>query len=180
MGVGFVFWGFILWTNPSTCVMLPLVPYRFFFCCCLNLFSNTVLLQGTQAERETPTHQPQPTSHTDSQLLNTDPLVVIRSPQSSSLSPPPCKVQSHLSLHYHSQVCWSLIKHNAVYLHSNQHPTYQALCQIPQPPIHPPPLQLGSHLLLPCPPSTPSHLPFHSAPVSQMPLQHPPISLQLL
>nr|XP_046256077.1 forkhead box protein J2 isoform X2 [Scatophagus argus] len=47
--------------------------------------SKAVLLQGTQAERgQSPPHQPQPTSHTDS-------LGAIQSPQSASLSPPPCK-----------------------------------------------------------------------------------------
>ncbi|XP_022612438.1 forkhead box protein J2-like isoform X3 [Seriola dumerili] len=47
---------------------------------------------GTQADRGPSPHQPQPTSHTDHQLLNTDSLGAIKrqSPQSASLSPPPC------------------------------------------------------------------------------------------
>ncbi|XP_078108813.1 forkhead box protein J2 isoform X3 [Sander vitreus] len=55
--------------------------------------SNTVLLQdsqvpGTEAER--------PPSHTDHQLLNTEPLGAIQQqpPHSASLSPPPCKQPS--------------------------------------------------------------------------------------
>ncbi|XP_070822605.1 forkhead box protein J2 [Chaetodon trifascialis] len=46
---------------------------------------------GTQAERGPSPRQPQPTSLTDHQLLNTEPLGAIQSPQSASLSPPPCK-----------------------------------------------------------------------------------------
>ncbi|XP_056236214.1 forkhead box protein J2 isoform X1 [Seriola aureovittata] len=51
---------------------------------------------GTQADRGPSPHQPQPTSHTDLQLLNTAALGAIKrqSPQSASLSPPPCKQQS--------------------------------------------------------------------------------------
>ncbi|XP_035528507.1 forkhead box protein J2 [Morone saxatilis] len=49
---------------------------------------------GTQAAREPSPHQPQPTSHTDQRLLNAEPLGGIQSPQSASLSPPPCKQQS--------------------------------------------------------------------------------------
>ncbi|XP_041797889.1 forkhead box protein J2 [Chelmon rostratus] len=49
---------------------------------------------GTQAERGPSPHQPQPISHTDHQLLNTEPLGAIQSPQSVSLSPPPCKQPS--------------------------------------------------------------------------------------
>ncbi|XP_040900137.1 forkhead box protein J2 isoform X2 [Toxotes jaculatrix] len=51
---------------------------------------------GTQADRGPSPHQPQPTSHTDRQLLNTERLGAIeqQSPQSASLSPPPCKQPS--------------------------------------------------------------------------------------
>lgn len=48
---------------------------------------------GTQAERGPSPHHPQPTSYTDHQLLKTEPLGV-QSPQSASLSPPPCKQPS--------------------------------------------------------------------------------------
>lgn len=140
----------------------------------LHLFSNTVFLQGTQAEREPSPHQPQPTSHTDYQLVNADPLGAIQSPQSASLSPPPCKVESLLSPRCHSQVCCPFLNIISFYLHSNQHPTYQAPCQISPSLIRLSLLQLDSHLLPPCPPSTLSHFPFRPAPLcpSPLPLQH--------
>ncbi|XP_070768277.1 forkhead box protein J2 isoform X3 [Enoplosus armatus] len=51
---------------------------------------------GTQAQRGPSPHQPQPTSHTDHQLPNTEPLGGIQqhSTQSASLSPPPPKQPS--------------------------------------------------------------------------------------
>ncbi|KAM9352828.1 forkhead box protein J2 [Symphorus nematophorus] len=48
----------------------------------------------TQADRGASPHQKQPTSHTDHHLLNTEPLGANQSPQSASLSPPPCKQPS--------------------------------------------------------------------------------------
>lgn len=51
---------------------------------------------GTQAERGPSPHQPQPTSHTDHQHLDTEPLGAVQqqSAQAASLSPPPCKQPS--------------------------------------------------------------------------------------
>uniref|UniRef100_A0A4W6D8P8 Forkhead box protein G1 n=1 Tax=Lates calcarifer TaxID=8187 RepID=A0A4W6D8P8_LATCA len=50
----------------------------------------------TQSDRGPSPHQPQLTPHTDRQLLNPEPLGSIKqqSPQSTSLSPPPCKQPS--------------------------------------------------------------------------------------
>ncbi|XP_047454271.1 forkhead box protein J2 isoform X2 [Mugil cephalus] len=50
----------------------------------------------TQVERRPSPHQPQPAAHTDLTLLNPEPLGAIQqqSPQSVSLSPPPCKQPS--------------------------------------------------------------------------------------
>ncbi|TKS82184.1 Forkhead box protein J2 [Collichthys lucidus] len=45
----------------------------------------------TRAERGASPHQPQPNSHADHQLLEAESLGNIHSPQSASLSPPPCK-----------------------------------------------------------------------------------------
>ncbi|KAG7237611.1 hypothetical protein INR49_032057 [Caranx melampygus] len=52
--------------------------------------------QGTQTDRGPSPHQPQPTSHTHRQLLNTESggSMEQQSPQSASLSPPPCKQPS--------------------------------------------------------------------------------------
>ncbi|KAM9309614.1 forkhead box protein J2 isoform 2-T2 [Pholidichthys leucotaenia] len=49
-----------------------------------------------QADRGPSPHQPQPSSHTDQHLLTSEPLKAIQqsSPQSASLSPPPCKQPS--------------------------------------------------------------------------------------
>ncbi|XP_039973366.1 forkhead box protein J2 isoform X2 [Xiphias gladius] len=51
---------------------------------------------GSQADGGPSPRQPQPTSHVDHRLLNTEPLGAIKqqSPQFASLSPPPCKQPS--------------------------------------------------------------------------------------
>lgn len=53
-------------------------------------------LQELKAETGLSPRQPQSASHTDYQLFNSESLGGIQqqSPQSASLSPPPCKVQS--------------------------------------------------------------------------------------
>ncbi|XP_029307071.1 forkhead box protein J2 isoform X2 [Cottoperca gobio] len=69
---------------------------------------------GTQVERGASPHQPPPPSHTDHQLLNTEPLGATQQqpPHYDSFSPPPCKqpspyMPSPVSTHpvHHTSVC---------------------------------------------------------------------------
>ncbi|CAJ1062442.1 forkhead box protein J3-like isoform X1 [Xyrichtys novacula] len=57
---------------------------------------NALQVEGSQADRGPSPHQPQPASHTDHQLLHTEPLGANQqqSPCPASLSPPPCKQPS--------------------------------------------------------------------------------------
>ena len=147
---------FFGWTNPLSWAMLPLGSHVI-----LNPFpnhSNNVLLQGTHAERGPSPHQPQPTSHSET-------LGATQSPESASLSPPPCKVESHTPPSLSQSEFLGIFKQHVFYLHSNHHPISRAPCPRSLSLIHLCLFQPGTRLSSPCPPSTLSPLPFHPAPL---------------